>query len=79
MAVSESDQRAIHRALAFLLGVGAGVLFFAFPSLQNLVAYQSYDQATESTATRPWFKAGFVVGLAVLAACLALATSWFAR
>jgi hypothetical protein len=65
MAVSERDRRTIEAGFSFLVGTAAGLFWITFPFWTTWSAYRSWDQGTESTANRPWFKRGVIVGVAL--------------
>ena len=63
MAVSERDRRAIEAGLSFLAGIAAGTFWFTFPFWSTWSAYRAWDEGTESTTNRPWFKLGVSAGV----------------
>jgi hypothetical protein len=73
VAVSERDRRAIEAGLSFLAGIAAGAFWFTFPFWSTWSAYRAWDEDTESTVNRPWFKAGVLAGFALFGSvCIAI-------
>jgi hypothetical protein len=61
MASTDGALRA-RQWLMFATGVAVGAFWFVYPVLNGWGAYRVWDQNTESSATRPWFKVGVIVG-----------------